>query len=62
MEFTKMMLLSQPYMHDVDACKAWGEFQSLYQANYSDMVIIATNYKTTPQEMKEHKGCWKHYR
>ncbi|WHY76246.1 hypothetical protein QNH20_19265 [Neobacillus sp. WH10] len=62
MEFTKMML-SQPSMHDINACKAWREFQSLpYKARYYDMMAIANKYKTTPKEMREHKVCWKHYR
>ena len=60
MEF-KNVYLSEPVEHDEKACKAWREFQSLpYRARYYDMMAIANKYKTTPQEMKEHKRCWKY--
>lgn len=53
--------LSEPVKHDDNACKAWEEFQSLpYHARYYDMMVIANKYKTTPDEMREHKSCHKH--
>ncbi len=58
MEF-EQIYLSQPVVHDENACKAWRELQSLsYRARYYDMVSIAIKYNTTPQEMKEHKHCY----
>lgn len=59
MEF-KMIYLSEPVIHDEKACKAWGEFRSLHVARGRDLFRIATKYETTPQEMKEHKDCWKY--
>lgn len=56
----KRVILSEPVEHDEKACKAWYEYQSLYKARHSDMVAVADKYRTTPQEMKEHKRCHRH--
>jgi hypothetical protein len=50
--------LFEPIKHDENSCKAWKEFQSLpYKARFYDMMVIANKYNTTPQDMREHKGC-----